>query len=111
MSVVSLNVPHFKQEFPYSCLPACVRMVLAHCGHTCSEDELRQLLGTGPQGTAARDILRVAPLGFDVQLRFTNLGELSTALTAGTPPVVFVNTGFSTTGPSTVPMLWSWWGW
>lgn len=69
-------------------------MVLAHFGRTCSEDDLRQLLGTGPQGTTARAILRVATLGFDVQLRFTNLGELTAALKAGTPPIVFVNTGF-----------------
>jgi len=68
-------------------------MVLAYYGRTCSEDEVRQLLGTGPQGTTARAILRVAALGFDVQLRFTNLGELNAALNAGTPPVVFVNTG------------------
>jgi ABC-type bacteriocin/lantibiotic exporter with double-glycine peptidase domain len=93
MSVVSLSVPHFKQEFPFSCLAACVRMVLAYHGRTCSEDEVRQLLGTVPQGTPARAILRVAALGFDVQLRFTNLGELNAALNAGTPPVVFVNTG------------------
>ena len=93
MSVVSLSVPHFKQEQPYSCLAACVRMVLAHYGHLASEDDFRQRLGTSPYGTAARDILRVATLGFDVQLRFTNLGELSAALLAGTPPNVFVNTG------------------
>lgn len=93
MSAVSLSVPHFKQEQPYSCVAACVRMVLAHYGRVASEDEFRQLLGTSPHGTSARDILRVAALGFDVQLRFTNLGELSAALQAGTPPIVFVNTG------------------
>jgi len=69
-------------------------MVLAYHGRTCSEDELCQLLGTGPQGTSARAILRVVTLGFDVQLRFTNLAELSAALNAGIPPIVFVNTGF-----------------
>jgi ABC-type bacteriocin/lantibiotic exporter with double-glycine peptidase domain len=93
MSVVSLSVPHFKQELPFSCLAACVRLVLAYYGRTCSEDEVRRLLSTGPQGTTARAILRVATLGFDVQLRFTNLGELNAALSAGSPPVVFVNTG------------------
>jgi ABC-type bacteriocin/lantibiotic exporter with double-glycine peptidase domain len=68
-------------------------MVLAHHGHNCSEDELRQVMGTGPHGTAARALLRVAALGFDVQLRFSSLGGLETALRAGTPPIVFVNTG------------------
>jgi ABC-type bacteriocin/lantibiotic exporter with double-glycine peptidase domain len=94
MSVVSRSVPHFKQEKPYSCLPACVRMVLAHYGRLVSEDELRQLMGTSPHGTPARAVLQVAALGFDVQLRFTNLGELTAALRTGTPPIVFVNTGF-----------------
>src|SRR5258708_255995 len=93
MSVVSLSVPHFKQEQPSSCLAACVRMVWAYQGHLATEDELRQLLGTRPSGTSARDVQRVANLGFDVQLRFTHLGELSAALLAGTPPIVFVNTG------------------
>ena len=27
-----MNVPHFRQELDYSCLPACVRMVLAYYG-------------------------------------------------------------------------------
>src|SRR5438309_768719 len=93
MSIGSLSVPHFKQEYPFSCLAACVRMVLAHYGRLYSEDELRRLIGTSSHGTSARSILHVAALGFDVQLRFTNLGELSTALTTNTPPIVFVNTG------------------
>ena len=77
MPVVSLSVAHFKQEQPYSCVAACVRMVLGHYGRIASEDELRQLLGTAPHGTSARDIRRVGALGFDVQLKCTNLGELS----------------------------------
>ena len=48
MSVVSLSVPHYKQEFPYSCLAACVRMVLAKHGHLRTEEEIRQHLGTRP---------------------------------------------------------------
>jgi ABC-type bacteriocin/lantibiotic exporter with double-glycine peptidase domain len=68
-------------------------MVLAHYGRDVSEDELRRLLGTSPNATPARNILHVASLGFDVQLRFSHLGELSAALIAGTPPIVFVDTG------------------
>jgi ABC-type bacteriocin/lantibiotic exporter with double-glycine peptidase domain len=51
MSVVSLNVPHFKQEIPYSCAAACARMVLAHYGAAFTEDQLRGTLGTQPHGT------------------------------------------------------------
>lgn len=93
MPVVSLTVPHCKQEQRSSCLAACVRMVLAHYGHICSENELRQLLGTGSQGTRARDVARVASLGFDVQLRFSSLADLGAALIAGNPPIVFLDTG------------------
>jgi hypothetical protein len=39
MPVVSLSVPHFKQEWPSSCVAACVRMVLAHYGRLYTEDE------------------------------------------------------------------------
>ena len=62
--IASLSVPHYKQEWSYSCVAACVRMVLAHYGQLRTEEEIRQLLGTGPHGTRARAILQVAPLGF-----------------------------------------------
>jgi Peptidase C39 family len=54
--IASLSVPHYKQEQGASCTAACVRMVLAYYGRTHSEDELRQLLGTGPRGTPARNV-------------------------------------------------------
>ncbi len=49
-----LNVPHFLQEFEYSCVAACVRMVLAHYGDVRTEAELRSLLNTQPSGTPRR---------------------------------------------------------
>ena len=63
MPVVSLSVPHCKQELPSSCVAACVRMVLAHYGRTCSEDELRQHLGSGSHGTRARNLFLLESLG------------------------------------------------
>jgi hypothetical protein len=41
-----LNVPHFHQELDYSCVAACVRMVLAHYGDIRTETEFRLLLDT-----------------------------------------------------------------
>lgn len=41
-----LNVPPFQQELDYSCVAACVRMVLAHYGDRRTEAELRSLLDT-----------------------------------------------------------------
>src|SRR5690349_15609496 len=93
MPSISLSVPHFKQEYDYSCVAACVRMVLAFYGRICSEADLRQLLGTRPSGTRARNLLHVAALGFDVQLTTSSVALLGAALAAGTPPLVFIETG------------------
>ena len=94
MSIVSLNVPHYKQELPFSCVAACARMVLAYHGKICTKDELRQLLCTAEYGTKARNIQRIASLGFDVQVETSNLAQLGTALDAGVPPIVFLETTF-----------------
>jgi ABC-type bacteriocin/lantibiotic exporter with double-glycine peptidase domain len=94
MSIVSRNVPHYKQELPFSCVAACARMVLAYHGKICTEDELRQLLGTAEYGTKARNILRIASLAFDVQVETSNLAHPGTALEAGLPPIVFLETAF-----------------
>jgi ABC-type bacteriocin/lantibiotic exporter with double-glycine peptidase domain len=93
LPIASLNVPHFKQEQVTSCTAACARMVLAYYGHIHAEDELRQLLGTGPHGTVARNIERLRSLGYDVEVKFSNALELATALLAGTPPIVYMHTG------------------
>jgi hypothetical protein len=68
-------------------------MVLAYYGQTHSEDELRQLLGTSPRGTPARNVGHLTSPGFDVEVKFSNAAELAAALLAGTPPLVFLDTG------------------
>ncbi len=88
-----LNVPHFQQEFEYSCVPACLRMVLAHYGDTRTEAELRLLLDTQLTGTRARNIMRLSGSRFEVHLRSSNLAELQNALIANQPPIVFLKTG------------------
>jgi hypothetical protein len=72
MASVSLTVPHYEQEFGYSCLPACVRMVLAFHGQFHSEADLRQLLKTTTQGARACNLLAVRGLGLDVQAAATS---------------------------------------
>src|SRR5437868_5396243 len=94
MSVISLSVPHYKQELPSSCVAACVRMVLAHYGHPCTEEELRQLLGSAAHGTRARNLFLIEPLGFEVQLETFSLAQLGAAMVAGIPPIVFLETSF-----------------
>src|SRR5262245_11055719 len=91
--IASLNVSHYKQEQGASCTAACVRMVLANYGQVHSEDELRRLLQTGPRGTPARNVAQIASLGFEVDVKSSNAAELAAALLAGTPPIVYVDTG------------------
>src|SRR5260370_35591497 len=74
-----LNVPHFQQEFDYSCVAACVRMVLAHHGDLRAEAELRSLLDTQPTGTRAGNIMRISGTTFEVYLRASNMAELQKA--------------------------------
>src|SRR5258708_31127043 len=88
-----LNVPHFQQELEYSCVAACVRMVLAHYGDSRTEAELRLLLDTQPTGTRAGNVMRLSGAAFEVYLRPSNLVELQKVLAANQPPLVFLKTG------------------
>ena len=64
-----LNGPHFQQEFEYSCIAACVWMVLAHFGDLRTEAELRSLLDTQPTGTRAGNIMWISGPVFEVYLQ------------------------------------------
>jgi ABC-type bacteriocin/lantibiotic exporter with double-glycine peptidase domain len=56
---MTLAVPLFAQSQPHTCLPACVRMILAYHGQELSEAELAQafktipLLGTQPDNVVS----------------------------------------------------------
>jgi ABC-type bacteriocin/lantibiotic exporter with double-glycine peptidase domain len=69
-------------------------MVLAHHGRACTEEQLRQVLGSGPHGTRARNLFLVQTLGFDVRVESFSLAQLGAALNAGVPPIVFLETAF-----------------
>lgn len=45
---MTLSVPHFQQATSYTCLPACVRMVLSFLGYGHTESELATAFGTVP---------------------------------------------------------------
>ena len=53
----SIPVPHRQQELDYSCVPACVRMLLAFHGKECSEQELRILFKTRIGGTSTANVM------------------------------------------------------
>src|SRR5947209_8798308 len=88
-----LSVPHFQQEHEFSCVAACVRMVLAHFGDIRTEAALRLLLDTQPTGTRAGNVMRLSGPAFEVSLRPSNLAELQTVLADNQPPIVFLQTG------------------
>jgi ABC-type bacteriocin/lantibiotic exporter with double-glycine peptidase domain len=88
-----LRVPHFQQEFEYSCVAACVRMVLAHHGDLRNEAELRALFDTQPTGTRAGNIMRLSGSAYEVNLRSSNLVELQKSLADNVPLIIFLKTG------------------
>ena len=86
--------PFHKQETPYSCVPACVRMVLASFGRELSEAALRVLCDCTPFGTEAINAVdAVRQLGFpDTGKHTLSLDELAVQVRRGLSPIVFVNT-------------------
>lgn len=86
-----MHVPHFEQELDYSCLAACVRMVLAFYGHEHTEAELRGLLKTRPGGTSPVQVMRRLPeLGFNAWVQTGSQQLLREHLTAGRLCIVHV---------------------
>ncbi len=86
-----MNVPHFEQEFDYSCLPACVRMVLAFYNDELTESELRILLKTRPSGTSPVQLMwRLPELGYDAYVQSGSQKILQDSLAANRPVIVHV---------------------
>ena len=92
MPSASLNVPHFEQEFPYSCFAAVARMVLSFFGHPYTEAELRAAMKTGSGGTRARDFLGLAKLDVEVTFVTSDLAGLVSFLASNQPPIALLDT-------------------
>ena len=90
---MKLPVPHFRQQAPLTCLPACARMILAYhqCEHT--EDELAEAFNTIPfLGTQPDNVVAgLTALGYQA-LWFENatVERLLEMLAANWPVIVFV---------------------
>ena len=88
--------PFHKQETRYSCVPACLRMVLGSFGIDIPEGELRQRCDCTPySGADALMVVDVArQFGFAGTRKHTmTLDELRVLLTDGHHPIVFVHLG------------------
>ncbi len=90
-----LRPPFYKQETDSSCLPACLRMVLAAYGLEFPEDQLREWCNWNPnRSVLSSDVVAVAQaLGFnrsreDYDLR---LHDLRDAVRNGVFPIVGVD--------------------
>jgi ABC-type bacteriocin/lantibiotic exporter with double-glycine peptidase domain len=83
-----------RQETPYSCVPACLRVVLLSLGHDIEESRLRALCDCTVFGTnAVQAIPALRELGFRRTQKHTlRLDELSAEVTRGVLPIAFVST-------------------
>ncbi len=86
-----IPVPHLQQELDYSCVPACVRMVLAFYGLQVSESQLRALFKTRPGGTSAANVLlRLPELGYTASVYTASFFEMARLVGEGMPCIVQV---------------------
>jgi ABC-type bacteriocin/lantibiotic exporter with double-glycine peptidase domain len=86
--------PFFAQERDYSCVPACLRMVLAHHGIDKSEDDLIYACNCDQQGTSPDSLVAAAKeLGFIRSSRDRpSVQELKLFLSEGCYPIVWIAT-------------------
>lgn len=87
------KLPFHRQETRFSCLPACLRMVLLSLGVDVSESELRSRCDCTILGTKALSAVDAArSLGFKGSTKYTlALEELRYFTAAGQFPIVFVS--------------------
>lgn len=86
--------PFHKQETTYSCVPACLRMVLAGLGLDLTEERLRELCDCNPLfGTEAMRAVEAARgLGFAGSAKYTlRYDELRGLVDGGRYPVAYIS--------------------
>jgi len=86
--------PFYPQERDYSCVPACLRMVLAYNGIYKSEDDLIYACGSQRDGTRATALVEAAKgLGFEkTSTERLTIDELRAAVEKGLFPIVYIAT-------------------
>ncbi len=87
-----LDVPHYQQVADHTCLPACVRMVLAYHGLEKSEEDLADLLDTDFTGTPAARVHCLEGLGFLTVLHEACWEDLQRYVGMGLPCIALVYT-------------------
>ncbi len=87
------KLPFYRQETPDSCVPACLRMVLAGLGVDRPEGLLRQMCDCTVLGTDALNAVDAARnLGFPLAHKENlSMAQLITVLQSGCFPIVYVD--------------------
>lgn len=82
--------PYFQQVYPFSCVPACLRMVLAYYKFEVSETELRSLCECDETGTTPSNAVRAATeCKFDAYRAELIFEELEELIRQNITPIVF----------------------
>lgn len=90
MPNVLLQAPHFSQSRDGMCLPACVRMVLAHQGRNFSEEAIATLLRTKDFGTPISNAVHLEQWGLSVDVGRWTESRLKAELLEGRPVIARV---------------------
>lgn len=86
------KLPFHRQEKPYSCVNACLRMILEYYGLKVSEKELRNRCRTTELGTYADDITSCLKYyGFSARLLELDLWELRRYIKENIFPLIYIN--------------------
>jgi ABC-type bacteriocin/lantibiotic exporter with double-glycine peptidase domain len=92
MPIGLLAVPHRAQEQPWTCVPACVRMILAYLGDQREESEIAGMVGTTPRGTRLADLTDLQSWGYDVSVIAGDVVTLERLIDGGVPAIISVHT-------------------
>ena len=83
--------PFFSQTYPFSCVPACLRMVLAALKYEISEPELRSLCECDKDGTLPSKAVNAAiTCGFDAYQANLTYEELTEFISQNITPIVYM---------------------
>ncbi|MEK7728791.1 MAG: C39 family peptidase [candidate division KSB1 bacterium] len=90
---MQIELPHLSQETDYSCVPACIRIVLQHLGHAHAELEICEACKTSDRGTSQNQaVAGIDKLGFDVsKLKGKPFDVIAQLLHEGTPVIVMLD--------------------
>lgn len=83
--------PFFHQAYPFSCVPACLKMILASLNYEISEPELRCLCECDETGTSpSKAVAAAIECGFDAYQANLTFEELKELVAQHIMPIVFI---------------------